>query len=99
MILEKTVAHWFFKQSNEIHGGVSPTFDNIKTEANLVTLIVDILFVHRTQLTHKTKFMHIIAATVLRFYDAFLGIFGYEPSGKYKDQTHQPFHHFWDIFL
>ena len=95
----KTVAQWFFKQSNEIHGGVPPTLDNIKTEADLVTLFVDILFFHRTQLTHKTKCKYIIAVTVLRFHDAFLGILGYEPSGKYKYQTHQPFHHFWDMFL
>ena len=35
----------------------------------------------------------IIAATVLRFHDAFLGIIGDESSDKYKDPTHHPFHH------
>ena len=51
------------------------------------------LFVHRTQLTYKTKCKRIIAATVLRFHEAFLEIIGNEPSGKYKYPTHHPFHH------
>ena len=35
----------------------------------------------------------ILAATVLIFHDEFLGIFGNESSGKYKDPTHHHFHH------
>ena len=53
----------------------------------------DLLFVHRTQLTHKTKFKRILAATVLRFHEAFIGIIGNELSGKYKDPNHHPFLH------
>ena len=34
----KTLAQWFFKQSYEILQGVLPTFDNIKTEADLVNV-------------------------------------------------------------
>ena len=44
MISEKTLAHWFFKQSNKIHGGVPLTLDNIKIEADLVKLSVNLLF-------------------------------------------------------
>ena len=51
------------------------------------------MFVHRTQLTHKTKFKRILAAPVLIFHDVFIGIIGNEPSGKYKDPTHHHFHH------
>ena len=58
-----------------------------------MNLFVASPFFHRTQLTHKTNFKRIFAATILRFHDAFLGIFGNEPSGKYKDPTHLPFHH------
>ena len=90
MIFEKTVAHWFFKQSNEIHRGVLPTLDNIKTEADLVNLFIDLLFVYRTQLTHKTKFKHILAGTVVRFLHVFLIIIDNEPSGKYINQNHHP---------
>ena len=43
-----------------------------------MNLFVDILFVHRTQLTHKTKFKRILAATDLNFHDAFHGIIGNE---------------------
>ena len=99
MIFEKTLFHWFCEQSNEIHRGVPSTLDNIKTEADLVNLFIELLFVYRTQLTHKTKFKHIVAATVMRFHDVFIVIIGNEPSGKYKYQTYHPFHHFWDIFL
>ena len=45
------------------------------------------------QLTHKTKFKRILAATILRSHYAFLDIISNEPYGKYKDPTHCPFHH------
>ena len=64
-----TLAHCFFKQSNDIYRGVSPTIDNIKTEPDLVNLFFDLLFVHRTQLTHKTNFKRILADTVLIFHE------------------------------
>ena len=89
----KALAHWLFKQSNEIHGGTPPSHDNIKTEPELVNLFVDALFVHRTHITHKTKFKRILAATVLRFHGSFIEIISNEPSGKYKDPTHHYFHH------
>ena len=89
----KTLAHWFFKQSNKIYGGNPPSIDFIKTEPKLVNLIVDELFVHRTHITYKTKFKRIIAATVLRFHGSFLEVIGNETSGKYKDPTHNYFHH------
>ena len=72
----KTLAHWFFKQSNYIYGGVPPTLDDIKTEPDLVNLFVNSLFVYRTQLTQKTKFKRILAASVMRFHDAFREIIG-----------------------
>ena len=44
----KTLDHWFFKQSNDIYGGVPTTIDNIKTEPDLLNLFVNLLFFHRT---------------------------------------------------
>ena len=88
----KTLDHWFFKKANDIYGGTPPSLDN-KTEPDFVNLFVDYLFCHRTQITHKTKFKCILAATVLIFHDAFLGMIGNEPIGKYKYPTHNPFHH------
>ena len=76
----KTLAQWFFKQYNEIYWGIPPSLDNIKTEPELVNLFDDSLFAHRTQLTHKTKFKRILAATVLRFHGSFLEVIGNEPS-------------------
>ena len=58
-----------------------------------MNFLVDLLFSHRKKLTKKAKFKRIIAATVMRFHDAFLGIVGNKPSGKYKDPTHNPFYH------
>ena len=88
----KTLAHWLLKQSNEIYGGTPPSLEDIKTKPELVNLFVDLLFFHRTQLTQKTKFKRILAATILRFHYAFLEIIGNEPPGKYKDPTHYHFH-------
>ena len=68
----KTIDHCFFKKSNDIHGGVPKTLDDIKTEPDLVNFFVDDLFVYKTQLTHKTKFKRILAAKILRFHDEFL---------------------------
>ena len=93
MICRKTLAHWFFKKSNVIYGGLPPTFDNKQTAPDLVNLFAGSLFVYRTQLTYKTKFKRILDATVLIFNNAFLGIIGNEPSGKYKDTTHHTFYH------
>ena len=89
----KTLAHWLFKQSNDIYGGTPPSLDDIKTEPKLVNLFVDALFVHRTHIVEKTKLKHILVATVLRFHGSFLEVIVNEPSGKYKDPTHHNFHH------
>ena len=89
----KTLAHWLFKQSNEIYGGTPPSIDNIKTEPELVDLFVDALFFHRTHIIEKTKFKRILAATVLRFHGSFLEVIGNELSGKYRDSAHHYFHH------
>ena len=89
----KTLAHWLFKQSNEIYGGTPPSLDDIKTEPELVNLIVDALFVHRTHIMDKTEFKRILAATVLRFHGSFFEVIGNEPLGKYKYTTHHHFHH------
>ena len=89
----KTLAHCFFKQYNDIYGGIPPTLDNTKTEPYLVNLFVDLMFVHIAQLTHKTNLKSILAATVLIFHYTILGIIGNEPPGKYNDPTHHPFHH------
>ena len=72
----KTLAHWFFNKSNDIYGGVPPILDNMKTEPDLVNLFVDSLFFHRTQHTNKKTFKRIVAATIMRFHDVFLGIIG-----------------------
>ena len=93
MICGNNISHWFFKQSNGIYGGTPPSLDDIKTEPYLVNFFFECLFFHRTQLTQKTKFKRILAATVLIFHDGFLGIIGNEASDKYKDTTHHPFHH------
>ena len=37
-------------------------------------------------------FRRIIADSALIFHELFLGIIGNEPSGKYKDPTHHPYH-------
>ena len=88
-----TLAHWFFKQSNDIYGGTPPSLDDIKTEPELVNCFVDLLFLYRTNITHKTKFKLILDATVLIFHDEFLGIVGNEPSSRDKDPTQHHFHH------
>ena len=88
-----TLDHWLFKQSNEIYGGTPPSLDNIKTEPESEKLFVNAIFVHRTHISHKTKFKSILAATVLRFHGSFIEVIGNEPSGKYKDPTHNNFHH------
>ena len=56
-------------------------------------MFLNALFVHRTHISHKTKFKRILAATVLRFHGSFLEVFGNEPSGKYKYPTHHHIHH------
>ena len=55
-------------------------------------LFVNNIFVHNTGLRYKTKSKHILAASVLKFSDAFLGIIGNKPSGKYKYCSHHPLH-------
>ena len=45
---------------------------------------------HWSPVQNKSK--NILDASVLQFYDEFLGIIGYEPSGKYKDCSHHNFH-------
>ena len=61
----KTLAHWFYKVSSDIYGGVTTTLDDIRTESHTVHLFVDIIFVHNTDLWYKTKLKHILAASVL----------------------------------
>ena len=41
---------------------------------------------------HKTNFKRIIAASILIFNEPIIVIFGNEPSVKYKDTAHHPFH-------
>ena len=74
-------------------GAPPPSLDDIKTEPESVKLFVNALFVHRTRITHKTKFKLILVADVLRFHGSFFEVIGNEPSGKYKDPTHHHFHH------
>ena len=89
----KTLAHWLFKHLNEIYGGTPPSLDDIKTEPESVKLFINALFLHRTHISHITKFKSILAATFMRFRWSFLKVIGNEPSGKYKDPTHHHFHH------
>ena len=88
-----TLAHWLFKQSDEIYGGTPPSLDDIKTEPKSVKLFVNVLFVHRTHIRQNTKFKNILAPTVLRFHGSFIKVIGNEPSGKYNYPTHHYFHH------
>ena len=88
-----TLAHWLFKQSDEIYGGTPPSLDDIKTEPESVKLFVNVLFFHRTHIRQNTKFKNILAPTVLRFHGSFIEVIGNEPSGKYKYPTHNHFHH------
>ena len=46
----KTLAHCFYKVSNEIYGGIPPTLDYTRTESHMVHLFADSLFVHNTGL-------------------------------------------------
>ena len=87
-----TISRQLFKKLNEIYGSVRTTLDNIKTEPGLVNYFVKSLFVHKTKLTDKTKFKRILSATILIFYDIFLGIIGNYQYGNYKDTTHHIFH-------
>ena len=88
-----TLAHWLFKQKNEIYGGTPPSLDDIKTEPESVKFFVNALFFQRLRIMHKKKFKRILAATVLRFHGSFLEIIGNESSVKYKYPTHNYFHH------
>ena len=72
----KTLAHWLFKQLNDIYGGAPPSLDDIKTEPESVKKFVNALFVHRTHISQNTKFKNILAATVLRFHGSFLKVLG-----------------------
>ena len=51
----KTLSHWFFKQSNEVYGGISPNLDNKKTEPDLVNLFLSniCLFKKKTRTQNK----------------------------------------------
>ena len=71
-----------FKVYKKIYGGVTSTLDDIQTESQMDHLFVDSIFVKNTGLRYKTKLNHILAASVLRFYDVFIGIIVNEPSGK-----------------
>ena len=88
-----TLAHCFFKLANEIYGGTPTSLDNIKIEPEFAILFVDLLFVQRTHITHKTKFKLLLADTILIFHGSFLEIIGNEPSGRYEYATHHYFHH------
>ena len=57
-------------------GAPPPSLDDIKTEPKSVKLFFNALFVHRTHISHKTKFKSILAATVLRFHRSFLEVIG-----------------------
>ena len=93
MMCGKTLAHWFYKVYSDINGGVTPNLDDIKTEYQMVHLFANIIYVHNTGIRYKTKFKDILHASVLQFYDAFPGIIGNGPYGKYNDRSHNPFHH------
>ena len=92
MICGKTLAHWFFKQPNEIYGGFPPTLDYIKIEPNFVNLFVESLFACKTQLINKTNFRRIFSASIMIFHYEFVCIIGNVPYSKYKDTTHHTFH-------
>ena len=88
----KTISNQFYKAPSEIYGSVPPTLDDIQTESQTIHLFEDVLFVNNTGLWYKKKLKHILAASVFQFYDDFRGIILNEPSGKYKDRSHHPFH-------
>ena len=92
MIYRKSLAQWFYKVYSDIYGGVTPNLDDIKTEYQMVHLFANIIYVHNTGIRYKTKFKDILHASVLQFYDAFLGVIVNKPSGKYKDCSHHAFH-------
>ena len=77
--------------SSEIYVGVTPTLYDIQTESEKIKLFVNSIFVHNTGIQHNTNLKRILAASVLRFHDEFLGIIRNEPSGKYKYPIHHPF--------
>ena len=92
MWCEKALANWFYKVFSDIHGSFTQTLDDIWTEYEKVQLFVNSRFIHNTGIQHSTKLKRILAASVLIFHDAFLGIIVNEPSVKYKDTIHQTFH-------
>ena len=53
-------------------GGVPPTFENIKTYVDLLDLFVDLLFVNRTQLTHKKNLSVFLLILLRDFIISFL---------------------------
>ena len=87
-----TLVHCYYKLSSDIYGGVPPTLYYIQTESQMFHLFVNNIFVHNTGLPYKTKSKHILATSVLKLSDAFLGIIGNKTSGKYKYRSHHPLH-------
>ena len=51
-----------------------------------------ILFLFTTLVSSAKKIESYPSYICLSIYDAFLGIIGNEPSGKYKDRSNHPFH-------
>ena len=88
----KTPAHWFLKMSSEIYGGLPTTLDDNLTDSDKATLFVNYIFVHNTGIQNNKRFKRILAAYILIFHDAFIGIIGNEPSSKYKNLIHHTFH-------
>ena len=88
-----TIARWYFNMSSDIYSCVPPTIYYIQTESEKVQFFVNVFFFHKTGIQSSKKLKHIPAASVLKPHDAFIGIIKNEPSGKYKDPSHQYFHH------
>ena len=90
MICGNNLAHWIFNISNGIYGGVPTTIDDIKrTWFGEFVCQISVCPQNRN---HKKQFKWILAASVLRFHEEFLGIIANGTPGKYKYPTHPLLH-------
>ena len=86
-----TIAHLFYEVSSDIYGGIPPTLDDIQNEYEKVKLFANSPFIHNTGIQNNKNLKLIVAASLLKFDDAFLDITKMKPSDKHKNHSHHPF--------
>ena len=64
------------------HGGIAPTYGDIKTEKKLAETFMTYLFGQNKELSKHV--IHLVFGSFLRFYDQFLELLQYEPNNKFE---------------